>query len=102
MHFLLPTPLEVYEVPFSGVQKKVSPWVLVTTCDHAVVATVKVDELFEDADVVDNARLLDEAMEIVELCGRMAMEFVMALAIVGTWDLVRRRNDSGPPTARRS
>ena len=41
------------------------------------------------ADLPDDVQLPDAALEVVERCGRLAMD----LAFVGSWDLVRGRND---------
>lgn len=83
-------------------------WVLLSTRDEALVTgaaapphgrvAVGVDELSEpDAEAVlrraaelpPDARLPDEAVGLIELCGRVAMD----LAFVGRWSSVRGRQD---------
>ena len=84
-------------------------WILITTRDQKIMARspndpvenekmcVEVHEMVDNAELVmtraanlpDDVQLPDAALEVVERCGRMAMD----LAFVGSWDLVRERND---------
>lgn len=78
-------------------------WVLMSTRDEELVKNaqgeaVGVDELSEaDAEAVlrraaefpPGVRLPDEAVDLIELCGRVAMD----LAFVGRWSTVRGRQD---------
>ncbi|CAN0356115.1 unnamed protein product [Ectocarpus sp. 8 AP-2014] len=78
-------------------------WVLLSTRDEAVVKrsrgkTVVVDELSQaDAESVlkraaelpPDARLPDDAVDLIKLCGRVAMD----VAFVGRWSTVRGRHD---------
>lgn len=78
-------------------------WVLVSTRDEELVKgargyVVGVDELSEaDAESVlrraselsPEVRLPDGAVDLIELCGRVAMD----LAFVGRWSTIRRRQD---------
>lgn len=78
-------------------------WVLISTRDEQLVQNahgeaVVVDELSEaDAEMVlkraaelpPSFRLPDEAVDLIELCGRVAMD----LAFVGRWSTVRGRQD---------
>ncbi|CAM9897766.1 unnamed protein product [Ectocarpus fasciculatus] len=78
-------------------------WVLLSTRDEAVVQGVRgkavvVDELSEaDAESVlkraaelsPEARLPDDAVDLIKLCGRVAMD----VAFVGRWSTVRGRHD---------
>ena len=89
--------------------KKTGMWILITTRDQKIMARspndpvenekmcVEVHEMVDNAklvltraaDLPDDVQLPDAALEVVERCGRMAMD----LAFVGSWDLVRGRND---------
>ncbi len=78
-------------------------WVLLTTRSEALLSAVHgeavgVDELSEAdaesllrgaAELPPDARLPDDAVELVDLCGRVAMD----LAFVGRWSNVRGRQD---------
>ncbi|CAM9624682.1 unnamed protein product, partial [Ectocarpus sp. 6 AP-2014] len=78
-------------------------WVLLSTRDEELVKRAKgevvgVDELSEAeaesvlrraAELSPEARLPDDAMDLIELCGRVAMD----LAFVGRWSTVRGRQD---------
>lgn len=78
-------------------------WVLLSTRDESIVKgargkTVVVDELSEaDAESVlkkaaelsPEARLPDDAVDLIKLCGRAAMD----VAFVGRWSTVRGRHD---------
>lgn len=78
-------------------------WVLLSTRDEELVKRAKgevigVDELSEGeaesvlrraAELSPEARLPDDAMDLIELCGRVAMD----LAFVGRWSTVRGRQD---------
>ena len=89
--------------------KKTGMWILLTTRDQKIMARspndpvenenkfVEVHEMVDNARLVltraaglsDNVQLPDAALEVVKLCGSMAMD----LAFVGSWDLVRGRTD---------
>ncbi|CAM9205126.1 unnamed protein product [Ectocarpus sp. 13 AM-2016] len=78
-------------------------WILLSTRDEELVKrangeVVGVDELSEAeaesvlrraAELSPDARLPDDAMDLIELCGRVAMD----LAFVGRWSTVRGRQD---------
>ena len=78
--------------------------VLVSTREEGVVTgaqgkVVRVDELSEAeaesvlrsaAELHPDVRLPDDAKDLIELCGRVAMD----LAFVGRWSTIRRRNDN--------
>ena len=78
-------------------------WILVSTRDERVVTkshgeAVGVDELSPAdaesvlrgaAELAPGARLPDDAVDLIELCGRVAMD----LASVGRWNTVRGRKD---------
>lgn len=78
-------------------------WILLSTQDEELVKRAKgevvgVDELSEAeaesvlrraAELSPEARLPDDAMDLIELCGRVAMD----LAFVGRWSTVRGRQD---------
>ena len=89
--------------------QKTGMWIIITTRDQKIMARssnnlmenenmcVEVHEMVDNAklvltraaDLPDDVQLPDAALEVVERCGRMAMD----LAFVGSWDLVRGRND---------
>ena len=91
--------------------RKTGLWILITTRDKKVTTlspndpgatgeiSVEVHEIVDNAKLVltraaglpDDVQLPDAALEVVELCGRMAMD----LAFVGSWDLVHGREDRG-------
>ena len=89
--------------------RKTGMWILITTRDQNIMTRSSIDPMenekmcVEVHEMVDNAKLVltraadlpddvqlpDAALEVVERCGRLAMD----LAFVGSWDLVRGRND---------
>lgn len=81
-------------------------WVLLSTRDEALVTrahgtAVRVDKLSEAdaksvlrwaAELRPGFRLPDHALELIEMCGRVAMD----VAFVGRWSIVRGRQDQAP------
>lgn len=79
-------------------------WVLVTTRDGALVSdadseAITIDELSQEdaesvlrraAELSPDVRLPDAAINVIDLCGRVAMD----LAFAGRWGVVRGRNGS--------
>eukprot|EP00752_Nemacystus_decipiens_P003524 g3250.t1 len=95
----------VWEKEVVSMLQETGAWLLLSTRDEALVTdlggeAVGVDELSaadaesvlrRAAELAPEVRLPDDAVALIELCGRVAMD----LAFVGRWSTVRGRQDQG-------